>query len=71
MSSNFRLPEPSGLGGDEKFLAVETIFILFYFFFSRICDICGNGKSAILFVFTNFPPISDLIDFARGVKLNT
>ena len=55
MSSNFRLPEPSGLGGDEKFLAVETIFILFYFF-SRICDICGNGKSAILFVFTNFSP---------------
>ena len=54
MSSNFRLLEPSGLGGDEKFLAVETIFI--YFFFSRICDICGNRKSAILFVFTNFSP---------------
>ena len=57
MSSNFRLPEPSGLGGDEKFLAVETIFIyLFLFFFSRICDICRNAKSAILFVFTNFSP---------------
>ena len=26
------------------------------FFFSRICDICGNGKSTILFVFTNFFP---------------
>ena len=47
MSSNFRLLEPSGLGRHEKFLAVET-----FFFFSRICDICGNGKSAILFVFT-------------------
>ena len=51
MSSNFWLPEPSGLGRDEKFLAVETVF-----FFSRICDICSNGKSATLFVFTNFFP---------------
>ena len=51
MSSNFRLPELSGFGRDEKFLAVQTIF-----FFSRICDIFGNGKSAILFVFTNFFP---------------
>ena len=36
--------------------------------FSRIC---GNGKSAILFVSINVfpPPISDLIDLARWVKI--
>ena len=48
--------------GRDQFLAVGT-------FFSRICDICGNGRSAILFVFTGFyklfPPISGLIDLAR------
>lgn len=72
MSSNFRLPEPSGLGGDEKFLAVETIFILFHFFFFHVFVIFVATVSLPFCLFLQtFPPISDLIDFARGVKLNT
>ena len=70
MSSNFRLPEPSGLGGDEKFLAVETIFIYLFFFHVFVIFVATVSLPFCLFLQT-FPPISDLIDFARGVKLNT
>ena len=44
--------------GRNQFLAVGT------FFFSRICGVCGNGRSAILFLQTFPPPISELIDLA-------
>ena len=71
MSSNFRLPEPSGLGGDEKFLAVETIFILFYFFFHVFVMFVATVSLPFCLFLQTFPPISDLIDFARWVKLNT
>ena len=70
MSTNFRLPEPSGLGGDEKFLAVETIFIIIFFFHVFVIFVATVSLPFCLFLQT-FPPISDLIDFARGVKLNT
>ena len=40
---------------------------------SSVKSICGKGKSAIFFFFfyKRFPPISDLIDLARWVKINT
>ena len=66
MSSNFRLPEPSGLGGDEKFLAVETIFILFYFFFHVFVIFVATVSLPFCLFLQTFPPISDLIDFAGG-----
>ena len=43
--------------GRNQFLAVRT-------FFSRICGVCGNGRSAILCFYKLSPPISELIDLA-------